>query len=444
MPLRRTIPRCLAVCIVLLLVSTSAVRRTHDADEDESAVQGVPPVMPDVSHESQNSEPGSAPENTMDSEEFTGANAGSQEEQQPETPIAPEPKPRIHQAKPQRDYSTEMLIGAITLAYMVNYAIGRRTNQTIADSWGKQLLEDTNVCSIGKNFALVSPDKNPKSTDNPKTVDTCMVKDSCSCFQIYSTGRRHCRYMMTSLDLTSRQDLFAVVYNHFFGLTSGVFDAVNVEVALDSDLSAKYCVCICTNPRRMKTEYKDIEHLPEQKVKLPKGLVMLSECDDISSEFVRACGPDVMKALESLRNSIEYIYISEQSSADPRHPYMMRCVFKAPTLKLFQANPELVLNQVRLAVALVDVVAQVSSWCEKHPTVMTKVVTLRTAARGSGGQEKQQERVQKRRDDKLAAEIAKKAKMSDDQLAKYEEKEYKKKMRKQSRGGNGKMKIMKM
>eukprot|EP00656_Telonema_subtile_P020020 TRINITY_DN2119_c0_g1_i2.p1 TRINITY_DN2119_c0_g1~~TRINITY_DN2119_c0_g1_i2.p1 ORF type:complete len:231 (+),score=74.01 TRINITY_DN2119_c0_g1_i2:73-765(+) len=224
------------------------------------------------------------------------------------------------------------------------------------------------------------------------------------------------------------------------------FDTVQVEVALPSELFSKYSLCICSNPKRMKMEYKDLESLTVQpKSKLPRGLSMLTECDDISSEFLRACGPDVLKALDSLKETIDFIHISDTCSTDPRHEYMLRCVFRCPSQKMFEENPDIVLNQVRLTVSLIDVVAQVSAWCAKHGEVMTKINSTRTErSTGGSAQERTQERLQKRRDEKLVAEKAKKAKMTDAQLAKYEEKEYKKAMKKKNKVGGGKMKMMKI
>ena len=96
-----------------------------------------------------------------------------------------------------------------------------------------------------------------------------------------------------------------------------------------------------------------------------------------------------------------------------------------------------------MAVALIDVVAQVAAWCEKRPNVLAKAQALRTErTRSVATHEKTQERAQKKRDDKLAKEKEKKEKMSDEQLAKYEEKEHRRKMKKSAKTGGGRMKVI--
>ena len=123
------------------------------------------------------------------------------------------------------------------------------------------------LLQIDKNFALISPD-HQTSVPNSAHLGTCMVRDSCSSYQIHTTGRRGCAFMLSTLNLLSRQDLFARIYNHFCAQTASVFDTVLIEVrflpllvltgsaiqvALDSEV-AKYCLCICANQRRVKME----------------------------------------------------------------------------------------------------------------------------------------------------------------------------------------------
>ena len=98
---------------------------------------------------------------------------------------------------------------------------------------------------------------------------------------------------------------------------------------------------------------------------------------------------------------------------------------------------------MRLAVALIDVVAQVAAWCEKRPNVLAKAQALRTErTRSVATHEKVAERAEKVAAKKLAALTEKKEKMSDAQLAKYEEKENRRKMKKSAKTGGGRMKVI--
>ena len=163
---------------------------------------------------------------------------------------------------------------------------------------------------------------------------------------------------MASLDLQSRQDLFSVVYNQFFGTPATAYDAMNIEVlwhavenhqpvlslccaeqvALDDAAMSKFVLAVAPNPRKAKAECKgylltmccadlelccavtDLEKYTEvfKHKNFPKNLALLTECEEISNEFVRACGADVTSALSLLQESIDWIHVTDEAGIDPR------------------------------------------------------------------------------------------------------------------------------
>jgi len=435
----RTALRCAGIALVLLCLSTSAVRRTDDADAETGTDLGD--HQPTESNEIDNNQPASDTNEVLsDDDEFTGTegDAPPSKESRPEPKV--ERERRARKPPPEPDHMYEIVVGIIVICYVINYVYGRGVNQQIANAWAEIVLSDKFVCSVERNFALIWP-------DNSLVLNKTLMRDSCSCFNIYATGRRSCHYLMASLDLQSRQDLFSVVYNQFFGTPATAYDAMNIEVALDDAAMSKFVLAVAPNPRKAKAEFTDLEKYTEvfKHKNFPKNLALLTECEEISNEFVRACGADVTSALSLLQESIDWIHVTDEAGIDPRYPAMLRCSFRLPTMESFQKDPEQCLNQVRLAVALIDVVAQVAAWCEKRPNVLAKAQALRTErTRSVATHEKTQERAQKKRDDKLAKEKEKKEKMSDEQLAKYEEKEHRRKMKKSAKTGGGRMKIMKM
>jgi len=437
--------RVVGITLVLLLVATSAVRRT-DADDDSEADigghQATDAESSEIDRDHAQSESGTA-EREMDPDEFTGSReSGSPPatESRPEKPKVARERSEEAPLNKEQDRMYEIGVGLIVICYLINYVYGRGVNSGIAESWAKMLLADKNICSIGNNFALVWP-------DNTLALGKTLMRDSCSCFNIYATGRRSCHYLTATLDLQSRQDLFSTVYNQFFGTPATSFDAMNIEVALDEAAMSKFCLAITNNPRKAKAEFNDLETFAEvfKNNKLPKNLVLLTECEEISNEFVRACGTQGLEALTLMQESIDWIHMSDDVGIDPRYPQMLRCSFRLPSKDAFEKDPDLCLNQVRLAVALIDVIAQVAHWCSKRPNVLAKAAAIRTErTRSIATHEKTQERAQRKRDDKLAKEKEKKENMSDAQLAKYEEKEYRRKMKKQSKTSGGRVKMMKM
>lgn len=139
----RTASRLAVICLALLVLRGTAVRRTNDADEDEAAPQvdaaaAGPGMVEDVPPQE-----GSASNSGLDDPaEFT------REQGRREEPKRREPSARVPKPRPERDYKYEIGVGVIVVLYLINYVIGRRTNQTIANGWGRLILEDTNICSV--------------------------------------------------------------------------------------------------------------------------------------------------------------------------------------------------------------------------------------------------------------------------------------------------------
>ena len=106
---------------------------------------------------------------------------------------------------------------------------------------------------------------------------------------------------------------------------------------------SKFVLAVANNPRKAKAECKgylptlsdtvyslsdselccavtDLEKYTEvfKHKNFPKNLALLTECEEISNEFVRACGADVTSALSLLQESIDWIHVTDEAGIDPR------------------------------------------------------------------------------------------------------------------------------
>ena len=75
----------------------------------------------------------------------------------------------------------------------------------IAQEWVKLILSDESSSGLRRNFWYLG--------DNSDKAEKVLQKDSMSHFMVHATGRRHCKWLLATLDLTKRHDLFSVVFN---------------------------------------------------------------------------------------------------------------------------------------------------------------------------------------------------------------------------------------
>merc|ERR1712216_1002636 len=172
--------------------------------------------------------------------------------------------------------------------------------------------------------------------------------------------------------------------------------------------------------------------------KLPKEVVLLTDCEEIMPEIFR--GEETIKALEKLKSHIRMIHISDKSEADPRYPAMLRCEFQLPKLTQ-DAGRKLAMEIMQLAIHLIDVTARASDWQTRHGQVAVKVEQRRTERFNAKKKHaKMVETAQRRKDVKAAAEKEKMANMDPEELRRYEEKKYRQDMKKRM---NSKTKVIK-
>ncbi|CAG8453768.1 11876_t:CDS:2 [Diversispora eburnea] len=115
-------------------------------------------------------------------------------------PLPPPPQPIPMLVKPTlklEDFYRESLIIALIVIYLINYIIGKRTNEGIAKRWMEvqyRLFKD--------NFAQVGTD-----------TGSALIKDGPADFLFYLTGRRNCQYVHGRITLKPRHDIIQLVSN---------------------------------------------------------------------------------------------------------------------------------------------------------------------------------------------------------------------------------------
>ena len=309
----------------------------------------------------------------------------------------------------------------------------------IAQEWVKLILSDESSSGLRRNFWYLG--------DNSDKAEKVLQKDSMSHFMVHATGRRHCKWLLATLDLTKRHDLFSVVFNQLFVKPSQSADRVRFTAPLTN--VGKFCVAICpkSEVKTQRADHADIAKFTEGAdfKRIGKDFSVLTDCEEVVPEILR--GEETMKCIEKLKPYLRCIHISDKSSVDPRYPAMLRVEFTLPSLKDLKNNgpgATAAKDMARLAIHLIDVCAKATNWQAKQSGVAVKGEQRRAErSKSKRKHEIQQENAARRKDLKLAQEKAKMEKMDPEELRRYEEKKYKQDMKARMKK-QGKAKMMRM
>lgn len=248
----------------------------------------------------------------QDEEEFEGLHAtGSGSDLRSDEPstlkitIFPE-----HLLAEWHSFYLEILMIAGLLVYFINYVIGQSKNEHIAEVWladHKQLLLD--------NFSLVGDTGKSKNED---TSSNALIKESCSEYAVYCSGRVGCDSMLIELKLVKRHDLVAVLAQ----LVRPQNDQAHIRVELAKDEIDNFVLAIATKKTALHLvrDMADIsmycpEKRPGEKLGLPPGFYVMSEIAEATSAILDT---KVLQAFTKFSSYIDYIHISDQFSGPKR------------------------------------------------------------------------------------------------------------------------------
>ncbi|RYE98141.1 MAG: DUF1682 domain-containing protein [Methanobacteriota archaeon] len=107
----------------------------------------------------------------------------------------------VPKATGPRDWTMEYVAGAVVVAYIVCYIVGRAANSKIVSTIGRALRP-----VMRANFASLEQSGESGTSLNMEAV-------SGSEFEYWASGRQHCAGLLLTLTLRARQDLFSTISN---------------------------------------------------------------------------------------------------------------------------------------------------------------------------------------------------------------------------------------
>ncbi|KAJ9158976.1 hypothetical protein P3X46_024512 [Hevea brasiliensis] len=239
--------------------------------------------------ESDQSKPSSPPSTTSfdywDEDEFEGLPV---HQPPPETPKAMEstfhadnqstdPKPNTF-LKKQQSYTVEIVCVSFLIMFIINYFTGKRENENLALSWAAKFATKDSI--FEKNFSLLGVGE---GDDSP-----LLLKEGQNVFKFYASGRRYCQGLLATMELKSRHDLIARIYNMIVPCK----DEITFEVYMNDDAMDHVVFALAKKKaaKGMQKEVRDLQRFAVIVAQPPSGRRWVSEELGVISESKEVAG----------------------------------------------------------------------------------------------------------------------------------------------------------
>ncbi|MED6143145.1 hypothetical protein PIB30_003851 [Stylosanthes scabra] len=333
-------------------------------------------------------------------------------------PTSPPAQP---DAKPPRSFTVEIICVSFLIMFAINYFTGKRENENIALSWAAQFAAKDSI--FEKNFSLLGIGDG--GDDSP-----LLLKEGQTSFKFYASGRRYCQGLLATLELKSRHDLIARIYN----MVVPTRDEISFEVYMNDD-AMDHVVFALAKKKAAKAMHKDVKDLQRFAgfVSAPNGrkwvsddLAVISESKEVAGDLITDAVIDQVfgeKAFEKYGKGLISLHFSDQHPG--RHRKVLLFKFALPSAKNMA-------DMTRL-VALVPYYIDLIGRYKLSPQARSKTETARQKAAQEAQKElrnAQQEAMQRRKAERKKMMEEAEAKLSAEAIRKKEAKERARQMKK--------------
>eukprot|EP01012_Entosiphon_sulcatum_P042451 TRINITY_DN5648_c0_g1_i1.p2 TRINITY_DN5648_c0_g1~~TRINITY_DN5648_c0_g1_i1.p2 ORF type:complete len:368 (+),score=59.76 TRINITY_DN5648_c0_g1_i1:1202-2305(+) len=312
--------RITLVYLLLFVLSFSCAYESGEFTDHESPVIAKEPEITELE---------------LDEEEFEGFI--------PNIRASAQPNPQEALPTPETPYIYEIVLIALLISYGVNYFIGNRKNEAIARAWvsefGRVLEEQFAHLGFG------GPDK---------PDGALLLKESASHYFFYASGRTNCDYLLVTLELRQRQDLFSLLW----GLIQPQEDRLTTEIGLTDMDPFIFAVSRCGPAEKSLRRSTDIQMCsPLAIAGLDQIFTVLSDCPEQARTFLT----DAVKALLNKSKELQYLHVSDLLSSQevtPDHQATANSMGrKALRVSLQPLDPAALVPLFRFQLYLIDYVA---------------------------------------------------------------------------------------
>ncbi|GAB2231241.1 hypothetical protein Droror1_Dr00027530 [Drosera rotundifolia] len=368
---------------------------------DEDEFEGFPTDLDDLPSQSEKITD-SAPESVE---------VGPQSEVKPVVVVA---------AASWRSYTIEVICVSFLVVFLINYFTGKRENENLALAWAAKFATKDTI--FEKNFSLLGVGE---GEDSP-----LLLKEGQNVFKFYASGRRFCQGVLATMELKSRHDLLARVYN----MVVPCKDEICFEVYMNDD-AMDHVVFAVVKKKAAKGMLKEVPDLqrftslmnpPSGRKWVSEDLSIISESKEVAGDLITESVLDQVfgeRAFEKFGKAFISMHFSDQHVGT----YKKKLVFKFAV-----PSADSMADMTRL-VALVPYYIDLVGRCKLSSQARSKTDAARVKAAQEAYKELQnarQEALQKKKAEKKKMMEEAAAKLSAEAIQKREAKERARQMKK--------------
>ncbi|KAL0890970.1 hypothetical protein Bca101_014953 [Brassica carinata] len=228
----------------------------------------------------------------------------------PADPQTPDPSEDTDTPKAKKktlsSYTVEIVCVSILIAYLINYFVGKRDNESLALSWASKFgLKDA---IFEKNFSLlgVGGEGGGGEDDSP-----LLLKEATNVFKFYASGRRYCHGLLATLELKSRHDLISRLFNCVVPCK----DEIGVEVYMNDEAMDHVVFALARKKaaKGMVKEMRDLQRFggmvgaPGGRKWVAEELGVVSESKEVAGDMITDVVLDQVRCSEPLGNDTSFV-----------------------------------------------------------------------------------------------------------------------------------------
>lgn len=230
--------------------------------------------------------------------------------------------------KPQpRSFTVEILCGSFLIMFALNYFTGKKDNENIALSWASQFAAKDSI--FEKNFSLLGIGDG--GDDTP-----LLLKEGQTTFKFYASGRRYCQGLLATMELKSRHDLIARIYN----MVVPSKDEITFEVYMNDDAMDHVVFAMARKKaaKAMHKDYRDLQRFatimtpPTSRKWVSDDLAVISESREVASDLITDALIDQVfgdKSFEKFGKGLISVHFSDNHPGIHKKVLLFRFVLPA-------------------------------------------------------------------------------------------------------------------
>ncbi|KAD5317965.1 hypothetical protein R6Q59_033284 [Mikania micrantha] len=299
-------------------LSTSADPESHHGPPSDSDLPVKPPATTSSFDYWDEDEfegfPTETPPPELTSElEPTTAPADSATDEPDETAIISGP---VSLTKRIRSYTVEIACVSFLIMFAINYFTGKKENETLALAWAAKFATSDTI--FDKNFSLLGVGEGDSSP--------LLLKEGQTVFRFYASGRRFCQQLVATMELKSRQDLIAKLYNMIVPCK----DEITFEVQMNEDAMDHVVFALAKKKaaKTMQKEVRDLQRFANLMTSGPNGrkwvadeLTVITESKEVAGDLITETVLDQVfgeKAFEKFGKWFISMHFSDQQQSTHR------------------------------------------------------------------------------------------------------------------------------